>query len=53
VVLQIFVAGRAIEDAIWTYVDPYPAVKEIAGYLAFYSNLVEITSLEGRSQLGS
>jgi uncharacterized protein (DUF427 family) len=43
----IFVAGRGIEDAIWTYVDPYPAVKEIAGHLAFYPNLVEVTSLEG------
>jgi uncharacterized protein (DUF427 family) len=42
----IFVAGRGIEDAIWTYVDPYPAVKEIAGYLAFYPNLVEVTALE-------
>jgi uncharacterized protein (DUF427 family) len=45
----IFVAGRGIEDAIWTYVDPYAAVKEIAGHLAFYPDLVGITSLEGPS----
>jgi uncharacterized protein (DUF427 family) len=33
-----------VKDAIWTYEDPYPEVKEIAGYLAFYPDRVEITS---------
>jgi uncharacterized protein (DUF427 family) len=35
-----------IKDAIWTYVDPYPEMKAIAGYLAFYPDRVEITSSE-------
>jgi uncharacterized protein (DUF427 family) len=32
-----------IEDAIWTYEHPYPAVEAIAGHLAFYADRVEIT----------
>jgi uncharacterized protein (DUF427 family) len=32
-----------IEDAIWTYEQPYPAVAEIAGHVAFYPNRVEIS----------
>jgi uncharacterized protein (DUF427 family) len=33
-----------ITDAIWTYADPYPAVSEIAGHVAFYPDRVEITT---------
>lgn len=33
----------AIADAIWTYEDPYEGVVSIAGRVAFYSHLVEIT----------
>jgi len=29
-------AGSLIEDAIWTYETPYPAVEQIAGHVAFY-----------------
>ncbi|BBW99772.1 hypothetical protein BST36_26745 [Mycolicibacterium moriokaense] len=28
--------GDTVEDAIWTYEAPYPAVAAIAGHLAFY-----------------
>ncbi len=35
--------GRAIENAVWTYETPFPGVADIAGYLAFYPNKVEIT----------
>lgn len=35
--------GSRIDDAIWTYADPYDAVSEIAGHVAFYPNKVEIT----------
>lgn len=28
--------GSRVEDAIWSYEKPYPAVDRIAGYVAFY-----------------
>jgi uncharacterized protein (DUF427 family) len=33
---------QAIDDAVWHYREPYPAVSEIAEYVAFYPNKVEI-----------
>lgn len=33
--------GTSRENAVWSYETPYPAVKEIAGYLAFYPNQVD------------
>jgi uncharacterized protein (DUF427 family) len=35
--------GTRIENAVWSYEAPYPAMKEIAGYLAFYPNKVDIS----------
>jgi uncharacterized protein (DUF427 family) len=35
--------GGAVENAVWTYEQPFPGVAQIAGYLAFYPNKVEIT----------
>ncbi len=32
-----------IEDAIWFYDDPYDAVAEIAGHVAFYPDKVTVT----------
>ncbi|OMC27764.1 hypothetical protein A5740_21095 [Mycobacterium sp. GA-1841] len=32
-----------IDDAIWTYEQPYPAVSGIAGRLAFYPDKADIT----------
>jgi uncharacterized protein (DUF427 family) len=32
-----------LKDAIWTYREPYPAVADIAGHVAFYPDKVEIT----------
>jgi len=34
--------GRTADNAVWTYEQPFPGVAEIAGYLAFYPNKVEI-----------
>ena len=34
--------GAVAENAVWTYEDPYPAMEQIRGCLAFYPNLVEI-----------
>ncbi|WP_454561554.1 DUF427 domain-containing protein [Mycobacterium haemophilum] len=38
-------AGDTVDDAIWTYEQPYPAVAAIAGHVAFYPNKAEITVL--------
>jgi uncharacterized protein (DUF427 family) len=32
-----------IDDAIWTYEQPYPAVGEIVGHVAFYANKADVT----------
>ena len=34
--------GKTIENAIWTYETPFPAMAEISGYLAFYPDKVRI-----------
>ena len=40
------VAGYArARDAVWSYEHPYPAVAEIAGYLAFYPDKVSIETV--------
>ncbi|MFG1934949.1 DUF427 domain-containing protein [Mycobacterium sp. NPDC048908] len=36
-------AGATVDDAIWTYREPYPAVGQIAGHVAFYPNKADIT----------
>ena len=36
-------AGRTEANLIWTYEQPYEAVAEIAGHVAFYANRAEIT----------
>ena len=36
-------AGETVDDVIWTYEEPYPAVAEIAGHVAFYPNKAEIS----------
>jgi uncharacterized protein (DUF427 family) len=36
-------AGPEGENAVWEYQDPYPAVAEIKGHVAFYADRVEIT----------
>src|ERR1700675_956041 len=34
--------GKSIENSIWTYEAPFPAMTEISGYLAFYPDKVTI-----------
>ncbi len=36
-------AGDTVDNAIWTYEDPYEAVAAIAGHVAFYPDKAEIT----------
>jgi uncharacterized protein (DUF427 family) len=38
-------AGDTVDDVIWTYEQPYPAVAAIAGHVAFYPNKAEISVL--------
>jgi uncharacterized protein (DUF427 family) len=39
--------GKTIENSIWTYEKPFPAMTEIAGHLAFYPDKVKIEELPG------
>lgn len=34
--------GATVEDAVWTYERPYPAVDQIAGHVAFYPDRAEV-----------
>jgi uncharacterized protein (DUF427 family) len=36
-------AGDTVDDVIWFYEQPYPAVAAIAGHVAFYPNKAEIS----------
>jgi uncharacterized protein (DUF427 family) len=36
-------AGDTVNDAIWFYEQPYPAVAAIAGHVAFYPDKAEVT----------
>lgn len=33
--------GRTAENAVWSYEDPYPAMAQIKGHLAFYPSRVD------------
>ena len=39
---DVVTADGEIADATWTYEQPYDAVAEIAGHVAFYPHLVDI-----------
>jgi uncharacterized protein (DUF427 family) len=36
-------SGDTVDDAIWTYVQPHPAVAGIAGHVAFYPDKADIS----------
>jgi uncharacterized protein (DUF427 family) len=36
------VGGNTVDDVIWTYEQPYPAVGEIAGHVAFYTDKADV-----------
>jgi uncharacterized protein (DUF427 family) len=42
---SINAGGTAIENSIWTYETPFPAMAEISGHLAFYPDKVKIEEL--------
>ncbi len=39
---SVTTGGRTVDDAIWFYEEPYPAVAAIAGHVAFYPDKAEI-----------
>ena len=39
---NILANGKTLENAIWTYETPFPAMAEISGHLAFYPDRVKI-----------
>jgi uncharacterized protein (DUF427 family) len=40
---SLVTADGELTDVIWTYREPYPAVAEIAGHVAFYPDKVSLT----------
>ena len=36
-------AGDTVDDVIWTYREPYPAVGQIAGHVAFYPDKADVS----------
>jgi uncharacterized protein (DUF427 family) len=42
---SILAGGQTLENAVWSYQEPFPAMAEIAGYLAFYPDKVTIERL--------
>ncbi len=42
---SIAIEGRTAPNAIWSYETPFPAVREIAGLLAFYPQRVDSIEL--------
>ncbi|MCW2688601.1 MAG: hypothetical protein JWR37_3491 [Mycobacterium sp.] len=39
---SVTTAGATVDDAIWTYEQPYEAVAGIAGHVAFYPNKADV-----------
>jgi uncharacterized protein (DUF427 family) len=44
---SINAGGKVLENAIWTYETPFPAMTEIKDYLAFYPDKVTIQEVTG------
>jgi uncharacterized protein (DUF427 family) len=42
---SIKAGGKVLENAIWTYETPFPAMAEIKDYLAFYPDKVKIETV--------
>jgi uncharacterized protein (DUF427 family) len=39
---SIVADGKTVQNAIWTYETPFPAMTEISGHLAFYPDKVKV-----------
>ena len=38
--------GQVMENVVWSYEDPFPAMEQIRGYLAFYPDKVAINEID-------
>jgi uncharacterized protein (DUF427 family) len=47
---SIRVGDRAVQDAVWAYLDPLPECPRIAGYLCFYPEKVDGLEVERQAQ---
>ena len=45
---SVDVGGAAVDDAVWFYEQPYPAVAAIGGHVAFYPDKSDVTVTPGR-----
>ncbi len=43
---SIFIDGVLLENAVWSYEAPYPAMEAIRGLLAFYPDKLRITAAD-------
>jgi uncharacterized protein (DUF427 family) len=41
----IAVDAKTLENAVWSYEEPFPAMEQIRGYMAFYTNKVKVTEV--------
>ena len=49
---SILINGELLENVVWSYEAPFPAMEEIAGRLAFYTDRVEVYAPEPESERG-
>lgn len=40
---DVTAGGSTVADAVWTYREPYPAVAQIAGHVAFYPDKADVS----------
>nr|ABP43592.1 protein of unknown function DUF427 [Mycolicibacterium gilvum PYR-GCK] len=44
---DVTAGGSTVTDAVWTYREPYPAVAQIAGHVAFYPDKADVSVDDG------
>ena len=47
----INIEGAELSDAVWYYDEPFPAVADIKGHVAFYTDRVTVTTADGNSDV--
>ena len=44
---DVTAGGSTVTDAVWTYREPYPAVAQIVGHVAFYPDKADVSVDDG------